>query len=292
MSTLDERLEHGSELTGLTAAIGDPHLEYFASWYRMAALIEAGRVHEADAVHAICSNLAHNLGRGIPVWSDAFTRSGRALLAGDWDHAEAFAAEQYEIGERLGHGDALLFYGVLLFGIRLEQGRLPEIGDMVRDAGTGDSVPDGVDGLWGITACALGEDDEAARVLDGLAAPGFADLPRHQSWSSMLWAAAVIAAHLGDTDRAAQLYELFDACPAQLVYPGLNVFDSVPSTLGLLATTLGRHAEAEAHFDAAEQLESSIPAPSLLARTRARRAGRRRLDEPAPGPAADPSADD
>ncbi len=52
MSTLQERIAHGDELTGLTAAIGDPHLEYFAAWYRMAALMEAGRVQEADAVHA------------------------------------------------------------------------------------------------------------------------------------------------------------------------------------------------------------------------------------------------
>lgn len=278
MSTLHERLDHGRELTGLTAAIGDPHLEYFASWYRMAALMEAGRVREADAVHALCSDLARNLGRGIPVWSDTFTHAGRALLAGDWDRAEALAAEQYEIGDRLGHGDALLFYGVLLFGLRLEQGRLPEIADLVRAAGTGDGVPDGVEGLWGITACVLGDDDEARRVLDGLATVGFADLPRHQSWSSMLWAAAVMAAHLGDTARAQELYDLFTTCPARLVYPGLNVFDSVPSTLGLLALTLGRRDDADAHFDDAEQLEASIPAPNLLARTRARRAGRRRLD--------------
>lgn len=278
MSTLHERLEHGHELTGLTAAIGDPHLEYFASWYRMAALMEAGRVREADAVRVICTDLARNLGRGIPVWSDAFTHAGRALLAGDWERAEALAAEQYEIGDRLGHGDALLFYGVLLFTIRFEQGRLPEIADMVRAVGTGDVVPDGVDALWGITACVLGDDDEARRVLDGIAAPGFTNLPRHQSWSSTLWAASLIAAHLGDTDRAAQLYELFTACPAQLVYPGLNVFDSVPSTLGLLASTLGRADDAAAHFDHAEELEAAIPAPNLLARTRARRAGRLRLD--------------
>lgn len=278
MSTLDERIDHGRELTGLTAAIGDPHLEYFAAWYRMAALMEAGRVREADEVYAVCSELARNLGQGIPVWSDAFTQAGRTLLAGDWDRAEALATEQYELGDRLGHGDALLFYGVLLFSIRLEQERLPEIADVVRAAGTGDIVPDGIDALWGVTACVLGDDDEARRVLDSLAAPGFTNLPRHQSWSSMLWAASVIAAHLGDTTRAAQLYDVFTRCPARLVYPGLNVFDSVPSTLGMLALTLGNRDAADAHFDDAEQLESSIPAPNLLARTRARRAGQLRLD--------------
>ncbi|MET0628548.1 MAG: AAA family ATPase [Acidimicrobiia bacterium] len=278
MSTLDERLAHGHELAGLTAAIGDPHLEYFASWYRYAALVEAGRIREADAVHSLSTELARNLGRGIPIWSDTFTRAGRALLVGDWDLTEQLAGEQLEIGSSLGHDDALLFYGVLLFGVRLEQGRLAEIADMVREAGTGEGVADGVDGLWGITACVLGDDAEARRILDGLASGGFANLPRHQSRSSVLWSASMMAVHLGDRERAAELYDLFVTCPGKLVFPGLHVFDSIPSTLGMLAATLDRDDDAARHFDEAEALEAKINAPNLLARTRLRRSGVLRLD--------------
>jgi hypothetical protein len=46
----------------------------------------------------------------------------------------------------------------------------------------------------------------------------------------------------------------------------------------MLALTLGRQDAADAHFDDAERLESSIPAPNLLARTRRRRSGILRLD--------------
>src|SRR5215510_5928420 len=278
LSTLDERLAHGDELGGLTAAIGDPHLEYFASWYRYAALIEAGRVAEADEVHAACTALARTLGRGIPVWSDAFTRAGRALLSGDLDVSEALNEEQFVVGNELGHGDALLFYGVGLFGVRREQRRLAEIADIMRDAGTGDDVADGVDALWGYTLCALGRDDDAREVLDHLATNDFADLSRHQAWSSSLWASAMMAAHLGDTARAAALYDLFGSCSGKLVYPGLHVFDSIPSTLGVLALVIGRPDDAARHFDEAEVLEARIGAPYLLARTRARRAGALRLD--------------
>jgi hypothetical protein len=115
-------------------------------------------------------------------------------------------------------------------------------------------------------------------MLDSMAANGFVNLPRHQSWSSMLWAASLIAGHLGDTARAAELYDLFEPCSARLVYPGLHVFDSVASVMGLLAAVQGRADDATRHFDAAEQLEASIPAPALLARTRARRRGVYRLD--------------
>ena len=99
LSTLDERLDHGEELAGLTAAIGDPHLEYFAGWYRYAALVEAGR-HRARPTP--CSRCAASSrarsGRRMPVWVHTFTRAGRALLAGDTETAEALAAEQLEIG--------------------------------------------------------------------------------------------------------------------------------------------------------------------------------------------------
>jgi hypothetical protein len=278
LSTLDERLGYGEELAGLIATIGDPHLEYFAGWYRYAALTEAGRVEEADALLAIGTKLAGTLGQGIPVWSDRFTRAGRALLAGDWDLAEALNAEQYEVGERLGQGDALLFFGLMLWSIRYEQGRLAEVADLIEASATGDDAPDGLDGLWGVTLCVLGRDDEARAVLDELARDDFAHLPRHQAWASMLWSASLIAAHLGDRARAQVLYDCFSSCGGQLVFPGLLVFDSIPSTLGVLAATLGRDDDARAHFDAAEQLESRIGAPNLLARTRARRRGVLRLD--------------
>jgi class 3 adenylate cyclase len=278
-STLDERLAHGRELAGLTAAIGDPHLEYFASWYRYAALVEAGRIREADAVLSVCSTLARNLGQGIPVWSDAFTQSGRALLAGDRDTAEAMATQQYEIGERLGHADAVLYYGVLLLGIRFEQQRLPEIAELIEAGGTADDAPDGLEGLWGFTLCALGRDDDAHAVLERMAPNGFAHLPRHQAWSSVLWSGAMIAGHVGAVDRAREIYDLLVPCTGKLVYPGLLVFDSMASTLGVLATTFGESDLAERHFAEAEELEAHIGAPGLLARTRARRRGVRRLDE-------------
>ncbi|MET0420701.1 MAG: AAA family ATPase [Acidimicrobiia bacterium] len=277
-STLDERLAHGQELAGLIEAIGDPHLEYFASWYRYAALVEAGRIREADAVLSVCSTLARSLGQGIPVWSDAFTRSGRALLAGDWTTAESSANEQLELGQKLGHADALLYYGVLMLGIRFEQGRLAEIADLIEMGGTADDAPDGLEGLWGFTAAALGRDDEARAVLERMAPNGFAHLPRHQAWSSVLWSAAMIAGHLGDEVRARELYDLLEPCTGKLVYPGLHVFDSMASTLGVLAATFGDAALADRHYADAEALEAQIDAPNLLARTRARRAGTLRLD--------------
>src|SRR5262249_46661541 len=133
-STLDERLDHGAELAGLVESIGDPHLAYFTNWYRYAALLECGDLEHADAVLERCAELAGSLGPTMPVWIQTFTRAGRAALAGDHALAEQLAGEQLDVGTRGGQPDAALFAGVLLYVVRLQQGRLGEIADLVEQA--------------------------------------------------------------------------------------------------------------------------------------------------------------
>ena len=270
-STLDDRLRHGEELAGLVEELGDPHLAFFANWYRYAALVEAGRLAEADEALVAGAALAGQLGPAMPVWVSTFTRSARALLAGDTDTAEALAAEQLELGERAGQPDAALYFGVILFTVRMEQGRLEEIADLVEAAGSGPDAVDGIDGLWGITACALGRDDDARIVLEKLAVDDFTRVNEHQAWTSIHWAAAELACYLGDRDRAEVLYARLLPYAHHLVFPGLVVFDSVAATLGALAAALDLPDDAARHFDRAVRIAEAIHAPLLAARTRARR---------------------
>ena len=214
----------------------------------------------------------------MPVWSNTFTRAGRALLRGDTEAAEALAAEQLDVGQRIGQPDAELYFGVILFAVRLQQGGLAEIAELVEAAGTAEPVVDGTDALWGITACQIGRESEARQILDRIATDGFRHVPEHQAWSSILWAAAVIAVHLEDQERASQLYAILLPYEDHLVFQGLVVFDSVASTLGMLAASLGRDDIAAAHLARAAVLEATIDAPLLAARTRARQAGTLRLE--------------
>jgi hypothetical protein len=193
------------------------------------------------------------------------------LLAGDTDTAEALAAEQLELGERAGQPDAALYFGVIVFTVRMEQGRLEEIADLVEAAGSGPDALEGIDGLWGITACALGRTDDARQILDRLAVDGFTRVREHQAWTSIHWAAAEIACNLGDRERAEALYARLLPYAHHLVFPGLVVFDSVAATLGELAATLELPDDAARHFDRAVKIADAVGAPLLAARTRARR---------------------
>src|SRR5262249_35759758 len=101
-STLAERLAHGAELAGLVEALGDPHLAYFTTWYRYAALVEAGRIPEADRELALAGELAASLGETMPTWVQSFTQAGRAALGGDLEAAERLAEEELTLGTRIG----------------------------------------------------------------------------------------------------------------------------------------------------------------------------------------------
>lgn len=271
-STLTERLEHGAELERLVDELGDPQLGYWANWFQYAALVEAARIDDADVVLDRCAHYAARLGQAMPVWTQTFTLAGREHLRGDLAAAEAMAEQTLEMGMRAGQPDAALYYGVILFAIRVRQERVDEIADFVEQAGTADDALDGIDALWGLAACHLGREREARAVLERLARDDFAHVPEHQAWGAILWAASLVAAHLGDAPRAARLYDLLLPYEGQLVFPGLVVFGSVGATLGTLAAAVGRRDAAAAHFDRAEALAERIAAPVLLADTRTLRA--------------------
>lgn len=263
-STLEERLGHGAELEGLVTQLGDPHLGYFTNWYRGAALMEAARVDDAGRAIERCAEYASSLGQAMPAWTQTFTVAGWEYLHGHLDAAERLAEETLEIGTRGGQPDALLYFGVLLLAIRMHQDRVEEIAEFIEQAGTTPDPLDGIDALWGLTACRLGREADARAVLDRLARDDFTHVPEHQAWGAIHWALALVAAHLGDTARAAVLYERLAPYAGQLVYPGLVVFGSVDATLGVLAATLGRTQEAADHFARAETLAERTGAQLLL----------------------------
>ncbi len=205
-STLEQRLTETKELLAVTTALGDPYLEYFANWYSFAQCTEAGCSDDAEAVYERVRGLAGQLGQALPQWLDLLMQLTRAQLRGDLDDAEAFTAAQADLGQRSGNADAAFFSGVAQYAFRRDQGRLPEIAELAEAFASGEHPPLGADALWAILLCTLGRDDEAAAVLDRLAADSFGGVIRNSAWSSIVWACGIVAAHLGDRERAAILY--------------------------------------------------------------------------------------
>jgi hypothetical protein len=78
-----------------------------------------------------------------------------------------------------------------------------------------------------------------------------------------------VCTRLDLVDRAAELYELLKPYPGQFATTGTGVSGSIDWALGVLATTLGRHEQADGHFAAAAEMEERLGAPLFLARTHA-----------------------
>ena len=213
------------------------------------------------------------------------SRHGAAMLAildGNFAAAENFAREGLKLG-RLTFGDQVEgVYGIQMFSIRREQGRLAEVAPVVKRLI--DENPDEKTWLPGfaLIAADLGFEEPARRRLRELAETGF-DMPFDAKRSASLSYVAEVAALLGDSDAAARLYELMSVYQHMTITAGIVTvcYGAASRYLGMLAATLGEFDKAEAHFEHALEMNQRIGARPWLAHTKAeyalllRRRGRR-----------------
>jgi DNA-binding CsgD family transcriptional regulator len=116
----------------------------------------------------------------------------------------------------------------------------------------------------------LGQLGEARVQFERLAAGRFEAIPRDGRWYFCMVYLTEVCATLGDTVRAAELYELLHPYAGRVLVlgGGLVCCGSADRYLGLLATTVSRSAEAARHFEAALAMNERITAHGPLAHTR------------------------
>jgi tetratricopeptide (TPR) repeat protein len=191
------------------------------------------------------------------------------ILHGNFVEAERFAEmaleAAHEIHAEVAHG----VYGVQMFTIRREQGRLAEVAPLLRrflDENPHDTA-------WrpglALIASDLGFRDAARKAFEGLAATGFAfpiDAKRNLTLSYL----AEVCARLGDADRAERLYELLlPYRDVALVVPIATVCcGSNARYLGMLAGVMEDWDAAEEHFQAALAMDEQLQAWPWLAHTK------------------------
>jgi len=193
----------------------------------------------------------------------------RAILGGEFAEAERLAERAFEAARDFSSEYADGVYGVQMFTIRREQGRLAEVAPILRRF-----IDDNPrDAAWrpgmALIASDLGFRDAARKSFEDLAAAGFA-FPFDAKRTLTLSYLAEVCTELGDVDRAERLYNLL------LPYRDLAVI--APATtvccggaaryLGMLAATLGDWAAAEEHFAAALTLDEQLQAWPWLAHTK------------------------
>lgn len=264
---LDARLATVAELGRLADELGDGMLGALAHYWRSLDLLELGQADGVRRELAALQRLAQTLGQRYPRWLLAASRARDAQLQGQLELAETLTHEALETGEEVGEA-AVQVFGAQLVWLRREQGRMEEIIDGVE--AVVQRFPELAVWRCGLALFSLetGRETDARRLLDELAEDGFAGLQRDVLWLLGVTLLSEIAAHFGDRERAAALYELLLPHAEQCVVAESAVcHGSAARALGVLSATLGRYDAAATHFDAALKMNEAIRSPLWTART-------------------------
>jgi DNA-binding CsgD family transcriptional regulator/tetratricopeptide (TPR) repeat protein len=265
---LEETLEMLSEACELAAGLGESQLQAEAMEWRVAGLMSLGDLETAAREHAAVQALAERLRQPFALHVAEHYASTLALCVGRLAEAEAAAKRSHEWSRLLTARDASSVYGIQMFGIRREQGRLAELAAATRVL-AGSARPGGAwrPGLAAVLA-ELGMEDEARRELEHVRNEGF-DALRAALWLASLTYLADACAAVGDADLAALVYpELAPLRGGNVVIGhGVASYGAADRYLGMLAATLGEPDLAAEHFEHALAFNREMGASTWVAHT-------------------------
>jgi DNA-binding CsgD family transcriptional regulator len=266
-STIEEIFAMLSEACDIGDELGDAELYAEAISWRIPALVVLCDHEAAHRQLAELLDVAARLNEPFRLHVAEHYTSALALCDGDLAGAEAATARSDEWSRLLTGRDASGVYGLQMFSIRREQGRLAELAPLMRALAS--SSPDGAwrPGLVVLLA-ELGMEDEAARELRRVAADGLDDF-RPSLWLAALAYLADACGALRDEDVAAVVYEALEPYRDGNVMIGHLVccYGAADRYLGALSAVLGDWERAESHFESALALNRRLGARTWLAHT-------------------------
>jgi tetratricopeptide (TPR) repeat protein len=265
-----QRLAYATEMLHATEAANAKALLPFALYWRVLCLLELGDMPAADSAMSRYERLGEELQQPFYISVIREFRATRALMQGRFADSERLAQEALAIGQRLQTENAAGVFGLQMFTLRREQGRLKELEPVVRHFVQQHSAA----AAWrpGLTLIytELGRTEEARVEFEHLAQHDFADLPRDTLWMGSMTYLVDVCTFLGDKARAAILHQLLLPYAGNTVVVGNAVacYGALSRYLGALATTLGRWDEAARHFEDALTMNTRMEAWPWLAHTR------------------------
>src|SRR6266699_1803799 len=265
--TPEERLAIADEIVRLGERMADRELPLLGRRFRIVGFLEHGDVVAADREIEAWAQIAGEL-RQPPYLTDlAMWRATRAIMDGRFAEGEEHARRALELGEREPEVEPAMRHAVQMAVLQFHRGQLEHA---IGTAGPRSYAPAAVllrchrIFFWSET----GRTAEARRDLRALAKDGF-ELPRDGGWLVYMSLLAAVAAELNARASAARLYDLLlpYADRLAIVGAGLACWGSISCYLGLLASALGRVADATRHFEDAAKVHERIGARPFLAWT-------------------------
>ena len=267
-SSLDEILTMLDEAAELGRELGNTEILAEAMAWRTPALVAVCDLEGARRQIEALRETAEQTAQPFMLHVAEHYGSAIALCDGHLDEAEDRAQRSHEWSRLLTGRDAAGVYGIEMFSVRREQGRLAELAPVIRILGAHSRLG----GPWrpGLVSVLveLGMEAEARRELARVVAEGLEPF-RESLWLAALTYLTDACAALGDQAAAAMVYPELEPLAGGNVMIGHLVacYGSADRYLGMLAATLGEWDRAEAHFERAMELNRRMGAKTWLAHT-------------------------
>ena len=238
-----------AEARDLSEGLGESDLQAEAIAWRVVCMIALGDLSRAEVELADGYAMAVRLRQPFTLHVVESFASTLALCTGRLSEAEAAARRSHEWSRLLTARPASGTYGIQMFGVRREQGRLAELAPVIRVLAAGNHSGSAWRPGYAALLAELGMEDDARRELARVRETGFDEL-RFRLWVASLTYLTDACAAVGDETLAALLYpELAPLAGGNVaIGHGVACYGAADRYLGLLASTLGDHGRAIEHF--------------------------------------------
>ncbi len=267
-TSLEEAQQMLGEARDIAQELGDVEGQAEAVEWRVSALMALGEIATAREQLEVAFEAAQQTRQPFILHVAEHYRSALALLEGRLAEAETAAERSREWGQLLIGRDASGVYGVQMFSVRREQGRLAELAPVIRILAAGDRG--GAAWRPGLVAmlAELAMDEQVRDELDRVHADGLEPL-REGLWLASLTYLADAASAVAHRDVAALVYPMLAPLTGTnlMIGHGVACYGAADRYLGMLAATLDDSEDAADHFEAALELNRRMGATTWLAHT-------------------------
>jgi DNA-binding CsgD family transcriptional regulator/tetratricopeptide (TPR) repeat protein len=267
-TTLEEIIEMLSEAKALGEEMGNIEIQTEAASWRCPSFVAAGDLVSARSQVFDLLEMARASAQPFMIHVAEHYRSAIALADGRLEEADDAAQRSYEAGRLLTAGGTTGTYGLQLFSLRREQGRLAELAPVVRVlAGSSRDQGPWRPGMVAVLA-ELGMEKEARRELQKITSEGLEQF-RESLWLAALTYITDASAALGDAEAAELVYPELEPLSGTNVMIGHLVafYGAADRYLGMLAATMRDWERAGDHFEQAIELNRRMGARTWLAHT-------------------------